>query len=75
MSLVKNTNNQLLLNNPSILKEQNKSIKSNSSNKSSISLLKTNAQTNLTNPEETPPKKEAVEEYLKIKYPPFFENF
>ena len=49
MSLVKNTNNQLL-NNPSIVKEQNKSIKSNLSNKSSISLLKTNAQTNSTNP-------------------------
>ena len=75
MSLVKNTNNQLLLNNPSIVKEQNKSIKTNSSNISSISLLKTNAQTNSTNPEENFSKKETVEEYLKINYPPFFFFF
>ena len=74
MIKIKSTNNQLLKN-PSFIKEQNKSIKTNSSNISSISLLKTNAQTNSTNPEENFSKKETVEEYLKINYPPFFENF
>ena len=64
-------NNQKLSNIP-IVKEQNKPIKSNISN---ISSKKTNAQTNLIDPEENFSKKEIVEEYLKKYYPPFFENF
>ena len=70
----KKVNNQLL-NNPSIIKDQNKSIKANLANSANISLLKTRAQTNLTNPEENYTKKENVEEYFKKNYPPFFENF
>ena len=68
MEIKKPTNNQLL-NNPSIIKDQNKCIKTNTSQ------MKTSAQTNSTSQEENFTKKEIVEEYIRQNYPPFFENF